>query len=215
MTPIETLLADVQCGHSALQMDAFITIRAGGTLYGCYFQALRELNTRHQSVIDIEARLKFLDLEMQERSGDSVDPLQNERDRIKNDQAERLRSSNERALAEAIRERDHFHEQADMLRRMLEQRGINFPLDAETKHVLDCEMWEHRLKSMAAVDLIHAGRLERSTIEFLQSIHPGARRRLYSWIFDKDRHQDLINWYLDYEPELHPCLESSGSPRRL
>ena len=48
---IDDLLLDHQEFHSDLQMDSFITLRAGGTLYGCYKQALRELSTRKIAVI--------------------------------------------------------------------------------------------------------------------------------------------------------------------
>jgi hypothetical protein len=52
MIPLTTFLADTNNGQSAFQIDHFITIRSGGTLYGCYHQACRELASRVSALAD-------------------------------------------------------------------------------------------------------------------------------------------------------------------
>ena len=59
---ISELLVDHQEFHSDLQMESFITLRAGGTLYGCYKQALRELSTRKIAAIQRVTQMRLADL---------------------------------------------------------------------------------------------------------------------------------------------------------
>src|SRR5438445_2833578 len=66
MLPISELLADHQEFHSDLQMDAFITLRSGGTLYGCYKQALRELATRVRALRERYRLRALLDVDLDE-----------------------------------------------------------------------------------------------------------------------------------------------------
>jgi hypothetical protein len=209
MIPVDELLADHQEYHSELQMDAFITLRAGGTLYGCYKQALRELNSRKLAVIQRRTQMQLADLERRQRARSTVSEYVAERNKIKNEESNAVRSFAEQALADTERELRHFQGQGSAIRELLESRGVTFPLDAETRHRLDCEMWEHRLKCMAAIDYMHSGRLERSTIEFLQAVPPTARRRLAVMILDASRHTELVEWYMGYESEMPLLYDSS------
>src|SRR5258708_31035595 len=84
MIPLNDLFADHQEFHSDLQMDAFITLRAGGTLYGCYKQALRELDARAMALIQRYEALRLLEIDIRElAASDPVDPWQAERDKIR------------------------------------------------------------------------------------------------------------------------------------
>ena len=47
---LQDLLQDHQLFHSQFQQDYFITLKAGGTLYGQYKQALRELYKRFRGL---------------------------------------------------------------------------------------------------------------------------------------------------------------------
>ena len=81
MTPISELLKDWQPGHSVLQMDSFITLRSGGTLYGCLFQALRELATRYFAVQEREFGREQLLVdvdELQSQPGKAFEKRRNE-----------------------------------------------------------------------------------------------------------------------------------------
>lgn len=48
--PVDDLLADHHYLHWSTQLDHFITVRAGGTPYGMYKQALRELDKRERGL---------------------------------------------------------------------------------------------------------------------------------------------------------------------
>ncbi len=80
-------------------------------------------------------------------------------------------------------------------------------LTPERRAQLDEEMWEHRLKCLAAVDFISQGRLSAGTVEFLQACPLAMRRRVADLVLDPRRHAELIEWYLSYEPDLPPPIE--------
>lgn len=63
---LRALLKDHQDGHSDFQADYFITLRAGGTPYGCYKQALRELSKRCRGLRELHIQRKLLLLEITE-----------------------------------------------------------------------------------------------------------------------------------------------------
>ncbi len=215
------LMADHQGNHSALQMDSFITARAGGTLYGCYKQALREIDTRiHALRSHYYERAKL--------------PAQIRRLKKRNTEEAVIRASflNMRIgdvashIADSEREFIRFYAQAIAIRSEMESAGEIFPLSEEARHRLDCEMWEHRLKTMAAGDLIAEGRIARVTIEFLVSTPREIRARLAA-AFEPANRDNLVGWFLNHEVPIPDggkidaitqeavlkCLESSNSPK--
>src|SRR5262249_40084298 len=121
----------------------------------------------------------------------------------------------DRAILESKKELERFHEQADGLRAAMEQQGITFPLDRETKHRLDCEMWEHNLKSRCAVEYLANGRLGASTIELIQSCPREMRSRIVSVVLRAERHDQLITWFMEQDQDSLECYGSSDSQRRL
>ncbi len=77
-------------------------------------------------------------------------------------------------------------------------------------------MWEHRLRCMAAVEYMQAGRLAGSTLEFLHAVPDAVRERLTPLIFDERRHQELFSWYMNHEsPMPPPSRLEPGDVRKL
>lgn len=200
---LSELLLDVRAHHSDLQMDSFITLRSGGTLFGCYHQALREINTRVSALHSIyHNRASLLvDIERYEEKSQG-DDFKARKAAVKLANARFLFDSNERERLEMEGEFIRFYGQAIAIREALADQGVTFPLDAETRYSLDCEMWEHRLKGMAAVDFMTTGRLGRNVIEFIQAAPADMRSRLAADVLNADRHNELVDWFLAYEPEI-------------
>jgi hypothetical protein len=200
MTPLSILLADHQEFHSDLQMDSFITLRSGGTLYGCYKQALRELDARATALLQRYEARRLLEIDVEElASSEPVDPWQSERDAVRLVTRRAMLVKCDRVIEDTEREFWRFYCQAIAIRGALAEQGVCFPLDASTRDELDREMWQHRLKCMAAVELMKDGRLSTTTIEFLQALPAEMRRQLASIIFDPNRHQELIEWYMKFD----------------
>ncbi len=217
MTSLSELLADHQEFHSDLQMDSFITMRSGGTLYGCYKQALRELDARTTALIQRYEARRLLEIDIEElASGESVDPWTCKRDAVRLATKRALLGKCNQVVNDTEREFWRFYCQAIAIREVLAEVGVRFPLDHATRDRLDQEMWEHRLKCMAAVDLLATGRLAQTTVEFLQAVHPDIRGRLSAVIFDENRHQELLRWYMTCEPAMpSPLRIESTDIRKL
>ncbi len=215
--PLSELLLDVRAHHSDLQMDSFITLRTGGTLFGCYHQALREINTRVSALHSIYHARALRLIEIEKYEAKSIgDDLKSRRARVKLANARFVFDSNERERVEMEGEFIRFYGQAVAIRAELAAQGVTFPLDAETRYRLDADMWEHRLKGMAAVDFMTTGRLGRSVIEFIQAAPAEMRQRLAGAVFDAGKHDELVGWYLSYEPEIPaPALLSAEEIKGL
>jgi hypothetical protein len=216
MIPLSELLADHQDFHSDLQMDSFITLRSGGTLYGCYRQALRELDTRTTALIQRYESRKLLHIDIRELETDRVDPWESERDTVRLAGKRMILDRCDAVIADTEREFLRFYRQAISIRAALESQGVSFPLDGETRDRLDREMWEHQIKCMATIDFMSAGRLQQNTIAMLQSCPPEMRRRLADAVLNRDAQCALVEWYLTYEPEMPPpAVIEEADVRRL
>jgi len=199
MNALSDLLFDHQEFHSDLQMNSFITIRSGGTLYGCYKQALRELVTRRTALVQRYAQRDLLLIDLDELAMGSAGSIQARRNEVYAREKRLMMDECQRVIADTEREFIRFYEQAVSIRDMLRVRGVEFPLDAVTRNRLDCEMWEHQLKCMAAVDFMTSGRLGPQTVALLQSCPGEMRRRVARDVLPLEQHPALIDWYLTYE----------------
>ena len=216
MIPLNTLLADHQEFHSDLQMDAFITLRSGGTLYGCYKQALRELHRRTQGLRDLYSRWALAEIDADELAGNVLDHFERRRNRVKAAEKRLALDEFRRAVFDTEREFLRFYGQAVAIREALVAQGVEFPLDAQTRDRLDREMWEHKITCMAAVDFIAHGRLNVNTVELLQALPFEIRRRVAAHVLDASRHAELIDWFLSCEPEMPaPVKIEAGDLPRL
>jgi hypothetical protein len=216
MNSLAELLADHQDFHSDLQMDSFITQRSGGTLYGCYRQALRELDVRTTALIQRYEGRRLLEIDIRELETARVDPWQTERDAVRLASRKLLLSRARAAVVDTEREFLHFYAQAISIRQALQSQGVSFPLDDETRNRLDREMWEHQLRCMAAVDFMTQNRLSPNSLALLQSCPRKIRGRLATTILDANQHGALIDWYLNYEPNVPPpAVIRSGDVQRL
>lgn len=202
--PLSELFADHRAMHSVLQMDYFITVRSGGTLFGCYHQALRELSTRYNSLRQSYQKRELLRIkcdEMESKLGGG-DQFKKRRRQVKLMAMRLDLAETDRMISELKGEFMRFYSQAISLRQALAEQGVRFPIDAATRDRLDREFWTHRLKAMAAVDLMAHGRIGVATVEFLQALPIDMRKSLATEVMDANGHDELVKWYLNYLPEV-------------
>ena len=193
MKDLKRLLADHQGSMSEFQHDWLVTVRAGGTVYGQYMQSLRELYSRFNSAkeLQIEQERLQLDIEELEKKIRSIKPLrQNEIScrRLKIDLKEKVMrlDGNQRSMAECIREFKRFYQQASWLKEKVGE------LDKKKRRELDTDLWTFRIKEMAAVDYVVAGRIRNNTFEFLNALPMDLRLQVAEAIKDPDA---LIRWH--------------------
>ena len=193
MIPVEELLADHQLYHSEFQQDRFITIKSGGTPYGCYRQALREIQKRYSAVQELELQIEEarIDLEEMPENGDRRNSIQKRRKTL---QIEGL----ELTLNETRRELNRFHEQAAGLKSHIGE------LTDARRAELDREFWEHRIRSMMAVECHVYGRPGTSTIELLQCIPKDMQVRLLAHLESPEAIRRLTVDYFSDRADLTP-----------
>lgn len=212
MEQLQELLSDHQMFHSDLQMDHFITIRAGGTPYGQYKQALRELSKRYKAVkfIELERRTILLDLEEAETSARWFhDKRKKERLNLKIAGLRMKIEDMENTLADAEREFKRFYAQAVALKQIVG------PLTAEARAKLDAEMWEHHIKKMAAVDFMSKGRVSPNVLTLAQSLPVDMQKKLRDEIFGSEDKTELLDWFWAHNVALPEASLSCETEREL
>lgn len=202
MISVETLIADHQLYHSDFQMDSLITIRAGGTRYGCYKQALRELWKRYRGLGDLYSQIELVKIDIDELSANiSETDLTRRRVAVHLARKRLTLRELEKNVGDTEREFVRFYNQAAALKRCIGE------LSETRRAELDREMWEHRIRAAAAIDFISSGRLGAATIENLCACPSEMRERLATELLDPRRQRKLVEWWLSYSPEI-PDIKS-------
>jgi len=187
---INELLKDHQMYHSDFQRNYFITARAGaGTNYGMYKQALRELNKRYRGLKQL-----YIDKELLQIDIDDVRPKKNEYDKKRQElnkvkfvmQMEDL-DLNIKATEEEFK---HFYAQAVFFKKKIGK------LTDKKKNELDIDMWVHKIKTDAALDILSTGHVSKGISELIFSLPLETRKILVNEINNKDR---LLRWYHERE----------------
>lgn len=178
---IQNLLKDHSPGHDEIQIDSFMVIQNGGTIWGCYKQALRELATRVKSLRTLWIRSERMNCKVLETS-DYLDRLEAEVELA--DLYENLTSLKKEAA--------RIYLIADSLKSKIGD------LTPEKVRELDEELWEHKIKSFIAQDLIDTGKISPKTREIVRALQAGLKERILAACHDS---QALVDWYTDYEVE--------------
>lgn len=166
---VQALLIDHQKYHSEFQMDRFITVKSGGTTYGMYRQALRELARRFRNLKNqyIEQSRLVVDIkeirhQIEKGRNDESRPLNRfDKERLELDLASKTMDLEEaqRGTADLTREFLHFKAQAEALHDALG------PINAANRPGLDRAMWKHKMKQRIALDLWANGRLTSNVLD--------------------------------------------------
>lgn len=155
---IKELLEDHVIGHSFFQDDYFIVYKSGGTPYGQYKQALRELHKRYKGL-----REEFyiyekneIEIKMLEKSTDELDVLELKYKKLRQEDY----YSN---LVSTYREFYRFYQIAKELKTYLVDKYGE--LTDGVVDMLDTEMWIWKLKEFIAKDIKTNGRITSATYE--------------------------------------------------
>jgi len=176
------LLEDHEVGNSNFQDCHLVTLRAGGTMYGMYKQALRELYRRVRGVRELESdrALLIIDTQEHEQALVAMEPgFARQRTEIELRRTALRREECERAIADTYRELAVFYAQAQGLK---EQVGV---LTAERRWNYERELWEYRVREMAALDIGSGQRhLSPQTIEHLNALPKEDREKILADLKD-------------------------------
>ena len=199
MLDLQTLLNDHEMYHSELQQDQFITVRAGGTLYGQYKQALRELYKRFRGLKGLYYDRDKLQIDIDEASTKYVSSceFQARRDKLEQDKRKLDMVELQKNVEDTEREFKRFYQQAHSLKSVIGE------LTPEKRNKLDKDMWLFKIKEMCVIDLVSAGRLKNTTYELITCLDKEDRMPLLEEIKHTDK---LLAWYesKDFKYELLP-----------
>lgn len=204
---LQNLFSDHQLYHSDFQMDHLITIRAGGTVYGQYKQALRELYKRYRGLKELYAERELAQVDIDELSvSTSGNEFEQRRNKIKLAQKRMSMEEIEKNIQETEREFRRFYAQSEALKQQVGD------LTPEKRDRLDREMWEYKLKEMAALDLATSGRLSVNTYEFIGATAPEMRKRVLTACDDRAA---LLEWFETKHGESVPLPDGCGDVKQL
>jgi len=189
MITLQELFKDHQLNHSQLQQDYFITAKSGGTTYGMYKQALRELHKRYRGLKQLYAEKKLLQVDIDElMEKESDNKFEERRNEIKFTQKIMSMEEMDKNISETEREFKRFYQQAVTLKQQIGE------LTDEKRHKLDTDMWEHHFKEQIAIDFICNGRLKPGTVENIMCLPIKQRKKLLYFIRPENQ-EELISWY--------------------
>lgn len=209
---LRMFLKDHQEFHSDLQMDHFITIKAGGTTYGQYKQALRELQKRYHGLkslyisqerlaVDIEE----LEYKLEQDGMQSFDKRRLELDLIEKRMTE---ESFNLTLKDHIREFNRFYAQARQLKKKIGE------LTPEKREKLEHEYWLHRIRLQAGFDLMMGGGLDRGRMEMIMSLNAEDRNNLLAEISSNGQTAPAAVLYAKtWEPDQFDELDMTDIPK--
>lgn len=192
---IDTLLLDLRRCHSEFQMDYFITTTNGGTPYGMYMQALRELDTRRTGLGEAYLRREELEIDAKEARAPECAP-DTEKLRVLLKQKKLMLEQHilEQTIAEQEREFRRFLGQARILKKHLGE------LTTDRKEQLEREFWLHRLKGMVVTDVLTVGHPTGSTISLVASLPIDMREKAVTELLDSKRFPQIQQEWLSYDP---------------
>jgi len=180
------LLKDHQLYHTDLQMDSFITTSHGGTDYGMYCHALRELYKRTRGLREMYIGKERLLLDIEEKEAEDVSGIAERRNRLDILEFNSQMEETDRNIKHTEREYQHFYSQAHVLKEKVGE------LTPERRKKLDSEMWVYKLKSDMALELICGGGIKQDTIALIHSLPLDSRSEVIESMRDKDR---LVDWF--------------------
>lgn len=183
--------------HSELQIDHFITGRAGLTTWGMFLQALRELNGRFEGMKSLSAERRLADIERrrQERiASNSQDALAGEEAEVKAEQAVMRLDSIDRNIRDTWRELERFYAQAVALRARLPAE-----LTPDVRDELERERWVALLKRAAALDIVATGTVSAGTRDSIWALPMDQRKIVLRAI---STHGVLLAECAEFEPDV-------------
>jgi len=196
---VRDLLQDHLVFHDNVQMDHFITMMHGGTPYGDYKQALRELNKRfhglRSNAIEVDLAKNDLDRFRTQAEGTELNRWDRREAHLKALQKVSELEDAEQVRKHMLREFARFYAQAATLKRVL--GDINGNLEQ-----LQWDQWHYEINRRAALDLLVDGCVGKAVIEMVASLPKDKRVDLFqlptdredakAWLQDRGNQPDLV-----------------------
>ena len=188
---LKKLFEDHQLYHSEFQQDYFITVRGGGTEYGMYKQALRELHKRYRGLKELYSEKELIQVDIDELAERKVkDKYEKRRNEIKHAQKIMAMEDMDKNIEDTEREFKRFYQQAISLKEKIGD------LTDIKRNALDKDMWIYKAKEMAAIDFVTSGRITKGTYELISAMPKEMRKDVLVQITN---HNELLNWYENKE----------------
>ncbi len=186
---VEELLKDHQIFHSDLQMDCFITGLSGGTPFGMYKQALRELDKRHRALRHLHIERERLRMKIPSKVVGWFRSKCHKLWALADIEAGFALEDQGRTIGDTWREFARFLQQARALKKKVGE------LTPKTRAVLDQIFWEDHLRRTAAVELLTSGGLTPNTLGCINAMPVAARATLLAECH-QDNRERLMAWYV-------------------
>jgi len=181
---IEGLLADHEKYHSDFQIENFII--GHGHVWGQYKQALRELSARWEALRSEDDEIQAAEIEAQRERRKWA--LSGTGRLLK---AIAVRRAERKVAGLAHRKNETQRELAEFLRIAVALKRQIGELTIAKRRELESEMWLHKARRMAALDLISLGGLQRQTAEFIASLPREMRRAVLADLRPENRQRLL------------------------
>jgi len=199
MSSINELLSDCHPGHDNVQIGAFMIVRNGGTLWGCYKQSLLELRSRISALKRAAVTYEEIDTVLAKEE----DPFKLKKTSIDAEETEQ-------AIHTLVRESAVIYQIADNLKeQLIEKHG---ELTPDLRKELDEDLWTFKLKCRIACEYKDTNSISENTRSQVKALPSRMRRPIQKAMTDLPL---LSQWYDEGEsvdvPELvQPSNEAVG-----
>jgi hypothetical protein len=164
MNEIKKLLEDYVPKHSEFQIDHFI-VGGQGDSWAQYKQALREIKTRHEMLIQLKEEVLLESLNGNGRRFFKFTKLSRVKARIEAARAARKHEALVENLKHTERELNRFVLIASKIKKHL---GA---IDDDKRKALEADSWYHKARRLAGLDMLTSGgHLSRPTVELILSL---------------------------------------------
>jgi len=161
---IAKLLQDYEPKHSEFQIDNFI-IGSNGNRWEQYKQALREIKSRYENLINLEENLQLFEFTPKWKTKLKFGKRARLKAQIEAKQQKRRHAVLLENIKHTERELNLFVEIADKLKKRFGH------IDYDKRRALEADSWYQKVRKMAGVDLItNHGQLGRSTVEMILAL---------------------------------------------
>jgi ribosomal protein S18 len=187
---LRKLLDDFDESYDTFQLERLVVGRAGGTHYGMYKQALRELNGRIESLKQMYLELEEINVDMTEnvkkRSNPKTDSYESERCVIRVKKCLLRKDTLDRKMDRAIKEINRLYDMAMALKKWVGE------ITPEKRKHFETELHSYHIKLAMALELFVQGRLSYGSVESLYAMTTEQRIELMDFMRQPETIKEFI-----------------------
>jgi hypothetical protein len=201
---LERLMRDYNESYGTFQLGRMIVARAGGTQYGIYRQALRELNTRIETLKGLYLEEEELLVDMSEcvekRSDTSISQYDMEREAIKVKRCQLRTHTLKRKIERKVDEVKHLFNVAKKM------KGILGEITPERRDRLETELSIYHIKRCAIFEMQAFGKLSYGSVESIFSLDSVDRMQLTEVLKSPETMKEFLLEGCDDPPAVQDSL---------